>query len=322
MSIQEMRQERLRPNVRYVEYIQNKRSNPNAIHCFFEGKTDTYYYLPRLEYKFTEEGMDHIYHYVCHSKSNVINLYNRIKERNEPSILRTLYFVDKDYDSETNKDLSNINEVYITPTHSMETFYTHKETFIQTVLRENGWSDDESYRNNVVFLEKFYEREFRSYLERIIKVCAWFKFQCEMATEERYADLQLINLDEKFKINGIKSTNVTLEELKELTPDYFELDEKGLEKEMQHVMENPYELIQGKFIFPFILVILKKIKSHAKKLEIDNLKLEFAGNFRLKIHLNVAEANLLSHLSPYALTPRCLKNYINNKHKLILDHSQ
>ena len=318
MKIEEMRNERENINAKYMEYVQNKRSNPGAVHCFFEGKTDIYYYLPRIESKFTEENMNQIMPYTCKSKKNVVNLHNKIKQNNHKDILKTLFFVDRDFDLEFNKNILKSGNIYITPTHSMESFYVLKETFIRTVLRENGWINDENHLNNVSFLDKLYDIELQSYIGKIIKVCAWFKFQCEKATEDTYADLKLIKLDEEFKINGLNSTEVTLNELKEMTPNYFELDEEGLKSEMKNIIENPFELIQGKFIFPFISEILKKIKGKSKQLKVKDLKLKYKGKFKLRIYLGGEDSNLLSHLSQYALTPKCLNHYVNKKHKLIM----
>ena len=88
----------------FITAYNSKRNDLNDLYVFFEGNTDSAYYLPELRHRWNQQGKVHVF--ICDGKKGVITAYQKIRKK---ELLinwkRVLFFVDKDWD-----DLLNITQ--------------------------------------------------------------------------------------------------------------------------------------------------------------------------------------------------------------------
>lgn len=99
---------------------------------------------------------------------------------------------------------------------------------------------------------------------------------------------------------------LSIEELKDLTPNYIDVNEIEVQNELKRLMENPIMNFRGKYYEEFLTDIINKIIS-------DSNKPEHIFSKRRKVNLQIGKDNIISILSQYADTPSCLKEYIYRK---------
>ena len=110
----------------FMSYTQQKSSQKMIL--FFEGKDDFKYYYPRIYSIYNEKYIN----YNCNGKENVLKIYKMIIEQTvENSEVIKMFFVDKDYDDNSNIDN---NDIYITPTYSIENLY-FTDLAIESMIR-------------------------------------------------------------------------------------------------------------------------------------------------------------------------------------------
>ncbi|WJX08187.1 DUF4435 domain-containing protein [Bacillus cereus] len=295
----------------------NFKHSPQAIHCFFEGE-DRKYYMDRVE-DISLYPLEEIIGYDCKGKENVISLWKKIKGTIKYKTAIVCFFVDRDYGlSHENYD----EIVYETPFHSLENFYVTRSTIQKILVKEFGINAiDLDYHKTL----EDYENRLNEYRNILAKLNAFI-----ISFQKIGAHLQI----DKFKLNDF--IQIGIEEIKILKDMSFEnlkvyyfnklnnefkQGKKHSENNLRSFMEvidsveimfkeefeivnnNIEKLSHGKLELYFLKKILEDLKKHNDKKSYFLFKRE-------NISLDVNSKNLLSNLSKYAYTPKCLEEFI------------
>lgn len=317
-----MKDSRENPMVTFLDFINEKKDDKYAAHFFLEGEIDNSYYETRVE-RYFDSSDNSIKYYTCYSKKNAVIVRNKIFENDPDDINKSFFIVDKDYTEELNNEIQKLKNMYITPYHSLETFYATKETFITTVLRENVWNTNdkkEVMKNNIPILENFYDVHLQNYLKKISFIGAWFFIQDSFGSSERNSDLsQLkINLNLKLAKQDRNIDKLNKEMLFNLTPNYFDVTDEDIESYRRRITENPFVNLRGKYFLPFIYYVLQNLMYKKNSYVFENKKLVIPNKKRFSVglvdKLSGNELNdeklLLRYLSMYAQTPTCLISFL------------
>jgi len=119
-------------SVKFLEFMRIV-AKENLPICF-EGEDEKYYSARISSLIFSDWiGID------CGGKKNVIDLRKSIKKNEVYKDTKALFFVDSDFES--NDDIRNLPDVYITPCYSVENLYTSNEVFQRVLRSEFGISE-------------------------------------------------------------------------------------------------------------------------------------------------------------------------------------
>lgn len=281
----------------FLSYIQQKSSQKMIL--FFEGKDDFKYYCPRIHSIYNEKHIN----YNCNGKENVLKIYNMIIEKTvEDRKVIKMFFVDKDYDDNSNIDT---NDIYITPTYSIENLY-FTDFAIESMIRgEMGLSAEAKDDTQDFKIAYDYIREWRDkIIKEILYGNACYSLQIKKSHGKNCKKPSLTAIK---KYNDIVSI-AKLEDIKvKLKETYIKMTEEEIKEEYERLKSDPIKFIRGKYLFEKMPKYINKI------VEESNKGIEYDGHFFSKkriMRLNTSELTLISDLSNYAETPRCLQEYI------------
>ena len=271
----------------FMSYIQQKSSQKMIL--FFEGKDDFKYYCPRIHSIYNEKHIN----YICNGKENVLKIYKMIIEKTaEDRRVIKMFFVDKDYDDNSNIDK---NDIYITPTYSIENLY-FTDFAIESMIRgEMGLSAEAKDDTKDFKIAYDYIRECRdNIIKEILYGNACYSLQIKKSYKKNCKKPSLTAIK---KYNDIVSIS-KLEDIEvKLKETYIEMTEEEIKEE--------YERLKSLF---------EKMPKYINKIvEESNKGTKHVGHFFSKkrsMRLNTSESTLISDLSNYAETPRCLQEYI------------
>lgn len=286
-------------NTLYIEFIQLKKKT-NIIHCFFEGE-DFKYYSSRIN-MYTEEE-ETVYQYDCKGKDKVLETYNLIRNGANTNGVKMLFFIDSDFDD--NSELVN-NDIYITPGYAVENFYIHDkvmEQFLSSELKIGRTSHDENDKKDFESAMKKYKEERSKFIRDSTILNVWYSLQKRKSkglNNCEYPDLK------KLKKFYALDQPITIETLQNNTENYIKVDMMEIEDEKKRLLKDPLNLFRGKYYFEFMSTIINKYCTNDAVKENIFIK-------RRKCKSNISENNIISELSQYAETPRCLKNYLNSR---------
>lgn len=307
MNVKEMRQARKRAPVAYLDFTRqcnNLDDLHNKLFCFVEGE-DSKYYSVRvslicydLDYEFFE----------CNGKSEVLRLYEMINEHKEYDKHKKAYFVDKDFDESITDEFNG--EIYETPCYSIENLYTTKESYKEILKSEFKISDsDDGYEDYMMCVNIFKDRQ-QEFHDAMRVINAWIIRQKEIY-EENGNNKDKININNlsindlvKIKLDRVeKRYNIRDLHSKMCNSDSFSIKEiKNRSESLREI--NPQKYFRGKFEIEFLRKILTKLRDDSSK------KNPNYFSKKRNIKLNLSKNNIISELSQYASTPKCLVKYL------------
>ena len=298
----------------YIKHKKEEKLN-DYFYCFYEGQEDSKYYNHRIE-AFSEREVSHL---STDGKENLIKVYKILDRRkNTYKNIQLLFFIDRDYDSFIKFDklieLETIINLYITPTYSIENFYTTQKAFEKIVKSEFHLAEtDEKFEKLVnLFLER--QKEFH---EIILDVNAWIATQNYFlhTKEERNIPYNELKLDKVLKISlqkiESKHQNI-INFLESKFSESFLMEDSEINNKFQELKtlfsENYFQVIfRGKFEIEFLSKFLKLLVEKANQK--DGKGLDFI-NINEKIKVTLVLNDTLSNLTQYADSPNCLKEFI------------
>lgn len=281
----------------FMSYIQQKSSQKMIL--FFEGKDDFKYYCPRIHSIYNEKHIN----YICNGKENVLKIYKMIIEKTaEDRKVIKMFFVDKDYDDNSNIDN---NYIYITPTYSIENLY-FTDIAIESMIRgEMGLSAEAKDDTQDFKIAYDYIRECRdNIIEEILYGNACYSLQIKKSHKKNCKKPSLTAIK---KYNDIVSISKLKDIEVKLKETYIKMTEEEIKEEYERLKSDPIKFIRGKYLFEKMPKYINKI------VEESNKGTKHVGHFFSKkrnMRLNTSELTLISDLSNYAETPKCLQEYI------------
>lgn len=280
----------------FLSYTQTKSSQ--KIFLFFEGKDDFKYYCPRISFLCNEKEYEK---YDCNGKQNVLRIYNMIiNQTQKDSKTIKMFFVDKDFD-----DNSNINnEIYVTPTYSIENLYFTDIAIKNMILAEMGLSEHSKNDKDDFFTAYNYIIEYRDNLiKEILYGNACYSLQIKKSREMGIKKPNLTPIKRYDEIVKILKP----EDIESRIKGYIEISEAEIDTEYERLNSDSIRLIRGKYLLEKMPKCINKI------VEESNKGVNHEGHLFSKkryMRLNTSESSLISDLSNYAETPKCLSEYI------------
>lgn len=300
-------------HVAYTNFVRAYSKNkPNLVYCFFEGDEDKRYYGARITILYEREYKD----FTCSGKDKVIKAQELIKNRHEYNDAKVLFFVDKDYsDDKTN------NTIYVTPCYSIENFYSSTETLINVLQNEFNMSDDEDIEKVI----KLYDESLTSFHNKLLFLNIWLAYQHDIRIESKLSTRLNINeaLKKYFKVdenmfdknlkvkvdifNDLENIDI-LENI--LFPSASKISTEAIQEKRNNLdLQNLSCSFRGKFEFKFFIDFLKKLKEEVGSKNQKILPKKYKCNLYFQID------NGISVLTNYAITPSCLKVFLNSNLK-------
>ncbi|MUK42438.1 DUF4435 domain-containing protein [Aliivibrio fischeri] len=294
-------------SVKFMEFTRIVSKNENRVALFFEGEDEKYFSgrINNIRPDIVWSGVN------SKGKSNVIKLRNKIRchavYKNSPC----LFFVDHDFDS--NVDICNFTDVYITPCYSIENFYISNSTFERVLTAEFGLSDaTEEYKCYQKAIDIFKDTK-NKYLEAI----APFNFLIkEIRDKEEKGEIEgNLNIN-NLVIDDLVSINIgsVKKKFNESVPNSIFPE---LPSDLAISLSDSEEYFKGRCSEKWFRgkQHLEFFRSFLIKLKEDrgNKAVRKIFNKKGKVKLNLTKANSISELSQYADTPNCLKQFLEHQ---------
>jgi hypothetical protein len=290
--------------VKLRDFLRLSGQRPDAYIIFFEGQ-DSKYYSYRIELLRQELPWAGIN---SGGKDNVLRLHELIVNHDQHKLVKTLYFIDRDFDEL--HELPNHHMVYITPGYSVENLYV-TEQVIRRILRDEFGLDeysetDDSFGRCVTA----FRNSLADFTESAAELNGWVMLQRRHEKESpgtSKANLNSISLPRYFQVGLLASTSTyTLTEIETATNATRSFT-KG--EAMAAVAAIPTAdrsaRFRGKFQAYFLRVFLSRLCEDA------NSRTPELFNQRRSVALNLSERNLVSELCQYAETPDSLRAFIS-----------
>lgn len=219
----------------------------------------------------------------------------------------TMFFVDKDYDDNSNID----NDIYITPTYSIENLY-FTDCAIENMIRaEMGLSEHSKDDENDFNVAYNYVINFRDkIIKDILYGNACYSLQIKKSHE---IDGVKPNLSAIKRYDDIANIS-EFKDIKGKIKNYIEVSDDEIEEEYERLKSDAIRYIRGKYMLEKMSKCIQKIEEESNK-GANHERHWFSKKRRMR--LNTSESTLISDLSNYAETPRCLINYIQERCSVI-----
>jgi hypothetical protein len=137
--------------------------NPDALFVFYEGQDNDYYY-PRLQ-QYTGRAIEPV---KCNGKEKVISIYKILITKPEYDKYRKGFFVDKDFDLNTDPVLSDF---YVTSGYSIENFYMTDLCMEETLKQMFNFHTGDTLLRSIV---DDYRNMRQNYFDAILLFNTWY----------------------------------------------------------------------------------------------------------------------------------------------------
>lgn len=289
--------------VKFREFIVRSRDSKNKFFFIVEGKDDPKYYSSVINSILGSEWC----FVIAEGKKNVLKVRSMILSNVTYSSRKVGYMVDRDFDRNNLPD-----DVYVTPTYSVENFYLDDKLITDFVERECNsiYSLELEERVEIIeFIREVFVRCLSQYFENKKTITAnLLYFYIKNHTDINIPYDKLFKFDLKFDKNG--NLNVSLKLKKEALLFFSHKskiqDLKDFSGIWKHISCNPELYFRGKQNLIFFKEFFKCIKNNGFVYNLIfnkfNKKLNYSGS--------ALEDNIMLTLSAYVGSPKCLRNYI------------
>jgi hypothetical protein len=289
--------------VAYTEFMLQYKKGQDVLYCFFEGYEDPTYYSVRIN---NFSGIDKKQKYICGGKDDVLKVHSLIKSNSHYSTVKTGFFIDNDFDSQ-----SCSSEIYVTPTYSIENLYCLEDAVGEILDSEfRIRRDSEDY----VKCMGIHRKLLAEFNDKTLLFNAWLACQADYRHEHKLNTR--LNIDKKAKqyfdnivFPDLSATKEfvefsTKESIEELYIDAPKIEGDKLYKKVDEFSGYNYvEKFRGKFQIRFLTNFLTKLQSITGRADSD-----FSCKYPCKLRFEYA--TICTTLSQFAITPSCLKDYI------------
>ncbi len=316
LTVESMKNDSKNYPVKFMEFTRIFTKKPECLICFFEGEDDKYYGFRIKEILGIEwKGID------CGGKQRVISLFRILANHSHEPYrkAKTAFFVDRDFDGPQPPEIRS--EVYETPCHSIENFYTTSECFMRII--EIGFKIKE-FENEENEKESLFEKCLRLFVETqkqfhdaVSPLNAWM-----FLVRKQNAYQQTKTYFDKITLENLMSIDIAYVRVKQPVSDYLEhlfpchgiSDAEIDEKVETFSKDDRCKVFRGKQEIDFLLKFLTKIKEDLCNDSPKHFDRKRKISFLVPSPKNMRD--ILSALSQYATTPECLRMYLKKRHAL------
>ena len=271
--------------------------NPDALFVFYEGQDNDYYY-PRLQ-QYAGRSIEAV---KCNGKEKVISLYKILVTKPEYDKYRKGFFIDKDYDLNTDPVLSDF---YVTSGYSIENFYMTDLCMEETLKQMFNFHTGDALLESIV---AEYSDMRQRYFDAILLFNTWY-----CAVKRKYGNVREddIHLDREMPKGYVKfdcctkavqqqytmaeiGTTFTSASKYSVTSDEMRDAETYIRADMLKNLRGKYGLF---FLERYIEYLIDLFKNDATY-----------KNY--KRNINIQYNNIMAIISLYAETEASLINYI------------
>jgi len=302
--VDQLRKEAITDCVAYTEFMLQYRKGDDTLYCFFEGYEDRTYYSIRIK---NISCANKYADYICGGKDEVLKVHSLIKSNSHYKSIKTGFFLDKDFD-----DITYSDDIYVTPTYSIENLYCNKEAFENILIAEFKMTKTDS--DFVKCVESYMNLQ-QTFNQETLLLNSWLSCQADLRNQS--GSKERLHIDKKTRalfdklvlpdLSGIKNipSIQTKEEIEKLFAEAKPIDNETLYKKVaKYNSIDQTATFRGKFLLRFLEAFLCKLQ-----LFIGSANLTFKNRFSCSLRFETA--TICSGLSQYATTPGTLKTYIN-----------
>lgn len=291
-------------SVKFLEFTRIVSKPPARVAFFFEGEDEKYFSIrirsirPDLDWV----GVN------CGGKNKVIALRGRIRSHEEYSESPCAFFVDADFDDNSEHDKNH--DIYVTPCYSIENLYVSNDVFRRVLRAEFNISEFGEESSCMERATSLFEATKKSYLEQISDfnyLIMAVRIKEGGNAERSRLNINNVNFDDLIKV-GIESCEkiYNKERFPMIFPDLESISELNLSSSESHFFERDKELwLRGKQHLEFMRQYIALLKLDRCK-SIGRIVFQNKGNVKLQM----SKGNCISELSPYADTPSCLAAFL------------
>lgn len=294
-------------SVKFLEFTRIVSKSCHRVAAFFEGEDEKYFSgrINNIRPDIMWSGVN------SKGKTNVIQLRAKIRKHSVYKEAPCIFFVDRDFDC--NSDISDMDDLYLTPCYSIENLYLSDSAFERIIAAEFGLSDTTEEYKCYETLMNVYTKTKASYLQEIKCFNLLIRELKDMENKgiiNCRLNINNLSIDDLVTINigNVQKNydeNVPFTIFSELPQD-LSVCLNGTE---EHFADLPAELwFRGKQHLEFLRVFLGKVKEDRCKKK-SRVIFQAKGN----VKLNLTKANTISELSQYADTPMCLKAFLERQ---------
>lgn len=276
-----------------LDHLIKKHGN-SSFYCIVEGKTDPWYYRPRI-IQYTRKDVHFV---IGYDRKKVILLYDYVHKKSIHEKIEIGFFIDKDYENNDNIP----DSIYITPCYGIENFYCSPRAFNSILtdlffIKENSDIYDE--------IIKFYHEQYELFINAILPFHTW-----------AYC---LYDIGYNIKLKNFANTYITIKPgniFATQTLEYFQNSYKNAPQIPSEIFNKKYNAIKGQawctirgkdfmyFIYKTIIFI---------KNELNRSRNSFFKNTPYKCNVDVKEEHLTLTLSSITETPSDLQEYVKSR---------
>lgn len=283
-------------NAAFMDFNHAVIFNPDALFVFYEGQDNDYYY-PRLQ-QYARRPIEPV---KCNGKEKVVSVYKILVTKTEYNKYRKGFFVDKDFDLNTDPVLSDF---YVTSGYSIENFYLTDKCMEETLKQMFSFHTGDVLLNSIV---DDYRNMRQKYIDAILLFNTWY-----CAVKRKYGNVKKdIHLDKEMPKGFVK----------------FDCSTKSVQQ--QYTLVNIGTMFTSASQYPVTSDEMKDAETYIRTDMLKNLRGKY-GLFFLekyieylielfkndatyknhKRNINIQYNNVMAILSLYADTETSLKDYI------------
>lgn len=283
-------------NTVFMEFNDAAGRNPDALFVFYEGYDNDYYYTRIRQH--THRQIEPIN---CRNKDKVKKVYQFIVSKPEYDNYHKGYFIDKDFDLNTEPFL---DDFYVTSGYSIENLYVSDSCMHSFLTQKYAFHTGDELLEQLM---SGFRQMRQKYFDAIVLFNTWY-----CAIKRKYGNtIRGINLDQKmpsdfigwdFSTNNV-TKNYTMQDIdsKYDTVTYSVTTEE-LESAETYIKSNLQKNLRGKYCTSFMVRYISDLQGFIKNTP------ALSRHHRA---LTISYDNILSILAPYADTEQELLDYIN-----------
>mgnify|MGYP002377767911 CR=1 FL=1 len=223
--VDQLRKEAITDCVAYTEFMLQYRKGDDTLYCFFEGYEDRTYYSIRIK---NISCANKYADYICGGKDEVLKVHSLIKSNSHYKSIKTGFFLDKDFD-----DITYSDDIYVTPTYSIENLYCNKEAFENILIAEFKMTKTDS--DFVKCVESYMNLQ-QTFNQETLLLNSWLSCQADLRNQS--GSKERLHIDKKTRalfdklvlpdLSGIKNipSIQTKEEIEKLFAEAKPIDKK------------------------------------------------------------------------------------------------